>query len=57
MRPINSLYTHLRPSTAPFRGRYKGIVVEADSYPLQQSRYIHRNPLEARLVAALVAYQ
>ncbi len=62
MRHINGLYTQrynrLRRTDGPlFRGRYKAIVVEADSYQLQLSRYIHRNPLEARLVAALEAYQ
>jgi hypothetical protein len=30
-----------------FRGRYKSIVEEEESYQLQLSRYIHRNPLEA----------
>ena len=30
-----------------FRGRYKAILVDADNYLLQVSRYIHRNPLDA----------
>src|SRR3972149_269634 len=30
-----------------FRGRYKALLIEADSYLLQLVRYIHRNPLEA----------
>jgi REP element-mobilizing transposase RayT len=29
-----------------FRGRYKSILVDADSYVLQLVRYIHRNPLQ-----------
>jgi len=33
-----------------FRGRYKAILVDADSYLLQIVRYIHLNPLEAKLV-------
>ena len=33
-----------------FRGRYKSILVEADSYVLQLVRYIHRNPLKAGMV-------
>ena len=39
-----------------FRGRYKAILVEADSYLLELLRYIHRNPLEARLVDNLQEY-
>lgn len=40
-----------------FRGRYKSILVDADSYLLQLVRYIHRNPLQAGLVNRLEAYQ
>ena len=55
MRHINGLYTQrynrLKKTDGPlFRGRYKAICVEEDSYQLQVSRYIHRNPLTARLV-------
>ena len=32
-----------------FRGRYKAILVEADSYLLQLSRYIHLNPVSAKI--------
>ncbi|MDY7037315.1 MAG: helix-turn-helix domain-containing protein, partial [Thermodesulfobacteriota bacterium] len=39
-----------------FRGRYKSIVVEEDSYVLDLVRYIHRNPLEAGLVDNLQKY-
>jgi len=53
MRHINGVYTQrynqLRKTDGPlFRGRYKAILVDADSYLLQLSRYIHRNPVEAR---------
>jgi len=52
MRHINGVYTqrfnkrhgydgHL------FRGRYKSILIETDSYLLQVMRYIHRNPINA----------
>lgn len=52
---INSLYTgyfnrmyhrtgHL------FQGRYKAILVEKETYALELSRYIHLNPVRARLV-------
>jgi len=52
MRHINGLYTQRynrlkRTDGSLFRGRYKAICVEDDSYQLQLSRYIHRNPVEA----------
>ena len=34
-----------------FQGRYKSIVVEADIYFKELSRYIHLNPVRARIVA------
>ncbi len=39
-----------------FRGRYKSILVEADSYLLPLVRYIHRNPLRAGLTKTLAGY-
>ena len=33
-----------------FEQRYKALLVDKDNYLLQVSRYIHRNPLEAKLV-------
>jgi hypothetical protein len=56
MRHINGAYTtyfnvkrkrvgHL------FQGRYKAILVEADEYAAQLSRYIHLNPVRAGMVA------
>lgn len=61
MRHINGVYTQrhnrLKKTDGPlFRGRYKAICVEADSYQLQLSRYIHRNPLEAKRVKKLDGY-
>jgi REP element-mobilizing transposase RayT len=61
MRHINGLYTQrynrLRKIDGPlFRGRYKAILVEEDSYQLQLSRYIHRNPIEAGVVNHLESY-
>ncbi|OED34616.1 hypothetical protein AB833_32100 [Chromatiales bacterium (ex Bugula neritina AB1)] len=51
MRHINGVYTqyhnYLRNTDGPlFRGRYKSINIEAPSYMLEVSRYIHRNPVE-----------
>ncbi len=53
MRHINGVYTQrfnrLQHRDGPlFRGRYKAILVDADSYLLSLSRYIHRNPIETR---------
>lgn len=61
MRHINGVYTQrynkLKKTDGPlFRGRYKAIIVETDTYQLQLSRYIHRNPLEASMVSSLVKY-
>lgn len=61
MRHFNGLFTqqfnrHLRRDGPLFRGRYKAILVDADSYLLAVSRYIHRNPIEAGLVKKLDSY-
>jgi len=39
-----------------FRGRYKSIIVDGDSYLLQLVRYIHRNPLRAGVADAIHKY-
>lgn len=62
MRHINGLYTQYYNRTEGrdgplFRGRYKAILVEAQAYWTQLSRYIHRNPLEAGLVKRLDRYR
>jgi len=61
MRHINGVYTqrfngrhHLDGQL--FRGRYKSILVNGDSYLLQLVRYIHRNPLKAGIVEDMSAY-
>jgi hypothetical protein len=51
MRHINGVFTQrhnrlLKTDGPLFRGRYKAILVDASSYLLQLSRYIHRNPIE-----------
>ena len=53
MRHIDGLYTQRhnrrkRTDGPLFRGRYKAIVIDASSYLLQVSRYIHRNPIEMK---------
>ncbi len=63
MRHVDGVYTqrHNRLKQTDgslFRGRYKALIVDADSYLLQVSRYIHRNPIETRIpiVPALEDY-
>ena len=62
MQNINSSYTlyynkkrgkcgHL------FQGRYKSIIVEADEYFKELSRYIHLNPVKARIVNSPEEYK
>ena len=38
---------------ALFRGRYKAILVDAHTHWLELFRYIHRNPLEARMTGLI----
>ena len=61
MRHINGVYTQYynrKYSTDGqlFKGRYKSILVDTDSYLLELVRYIHRNPLEAGIVKDLNSY-
>ncbi len=55
MRHIDGVYTqrynrNVKRDGGLFRGRYKSIVVEKDFYLLNVSRYIHLNPVEAKIV-------
>lgn len=61
MRHINGIYTQRFNRRHGcdgqlFRGRYKSIVVDADSYLLQLVRYIHSNPAKAG-IAPMDRYQ
>lgn len=61
MRHINGVYTQHFNRTHGldghlFRGRYKSILLDSDSYLLELIRYIHRNPLEAGMVNSLESY-
>ena len=58
---INGAYTtyfntKIKRSGHLFQGRYKAILVERDSYCQELSRYIHLNPIRARLVERPSAY-
>ena len=63
MRHINGVYTQrhnrLKKTDGPlFRGRFKSILVDADSYLLPLTRYIHCSPIDSRrpLVEDLADY-
>jgi len=52
MRHINGAYTNYHNTKRKraghlFQGRYKAILIEADEYLLELSRYIHLNPVRA----------
>jgi len=56
MRHINGAYTtyfnvRLKRVGHLFQGRYKAILVEVDEYALELSRYIHLNPVRAKMVS------
>jgi REP element-mobilizing transposase RayT len=56
MQHINSAYTtyfNVKRKRAGhlFQGRYKAILVEADEYATELSRYIHLNPVKAAMAA------
>jgi REP element-mobilizing transposase RayT len=62
MRHLNGVYTQRYNSRHKcdgqlFRGRYKSILIDTDSYLLQAVRYIHRNPLNANLVKNMDDYK
>ncbi len=55
MRHINGAYTTYfdvkwKRTGHLFQGRYKAILVEADQYATELSRYIHLNPVRAGIV-------
>jgi putative transposase len=61
MRHVDGVYTQRfnrahNTDGSLFRGRYKAILVDADTYLLEALRYIHRNPIRAGLVTRLDRY-
>jgi REP element-mobilizing transposase RayT len=40
-----------------FQGRYKALLIDADSYLLQLTRYIHNNPVRVRIVSHPADYK
>ncbi|MBU1147498.1 MAG: transposase [Candidatus Omnitrophica bacterium] len=62
MHNINSSYTtyhnvKYKRAGHLFQGRYKSIVVEKESYYLELSRYIHLNPVRAKVVGSPEEYR
>jgi REP-associated tyrosine transposase len=62
MRHINGAYTtyfNVKRKRAGhlFQGRYKAILIEADEYASELSRYIHLNPVNAGMVTRPEEYQ
>ena len=62
MRHINGAYTtyyNIKRKRAGhlFQGRYKSILVESDEYADELSRYIHLNPVRAKMVDSPGAYE
>jgi hypothetical protein len=62
MSQINGIYTQRFNRTHQyegqlFRGRYKSILVEVDTYILPLLRYIHKNPLRAGICDELNDYE
>ncbi len=62
MQHINGAYTNnfnakRKRSGHLFQGRYKAILVEADAYAMELSRYIHLNPVRAGISVAPEEYR
>ncbi|MCB2182461.1 MAG: transposase [Desulfobulbaceae bacterium] len=61
MRQINGVYTQRfnrrhKIDGQLFRGRFKSILVEEDRYLLELLRYIHRNPVRAKICKSIKDY-
>ena len=62
MRHVNGVYTqrynikHKRDGTL-FRGRYKAILIQAEEYLTHIVKYVHQNPLNAKMINDLNNYK
>jgi len=61
MRHVNGVYTQRynrrrKIDGQLFRGRFKSVLVEADSHLLESLRYIHRNPVRAKMCKTVDDY-
>jgi len=62
MKHINNSYTNYfnfkrKRAGHLLQGRYKAILIEADTYAAELSRYIHLNPLRAKMVSSPEEYK
>ena len=62
MRHVNGVYTQRYNSKykrdgALFRGRFKAILIQADEYLTHVVKYIHQNPLKAKMTNDLSSYK
>ncbi|MFH1359498.1 MAG: transposase [Candidatus Omnitrophota bacterium] len=62
MRQLGGVYTQFfnrkyKQDGPLFKGRYKAIVVQEGSYLLRLIRYIHKNPIRAKIVERLDKYR
>lgn len=62
MQHLDGVYTQLlnrliNKDGVLFRGRYKACLIEAENYLIHTSKYIHLNPVAAKLVANPEDYQ
>lgn len=62
MRQINGIYTqtfnYRHHRVGPLmQGRYKAVLVDRDSYSLELSRYVHLNPVRAKIVEKPESYR
>ena len=62
MRHLNGVYTQLinrkyKTEGSLFKGRFKAILIEKESYLLELVRYIHRNAYKANLETKIGEYQ
>ena len=58
-KPFNAVYFNRSYSCSGhlFEGRYKSSLIEDEIYFLEVSRYIHLNPVKARMVREPLAYE
>ena len=61
MRHLNGIYTQRYNKMHGydgqlFRGRYKSVLVDSDSYLLELLKYIHKNPLKSKLAEKIEDY-
>jgi putative transposase len=62
IRHVDGVYTQyfnhdMKRDGALFRGRYKSILIDAENYLLLLSRYIHLNPVDAKLCTKPEEYE